>query len=180
MSTPKKHRTTGSKPSEIAVALCDLVAEQPGLDADSLIGKALARATSATAKQARKALANLVHSSKKLEARGPRGSATYYLRGTIAKAAAAPVIAKREAGKPAVAKAAAAPVIAKRETGKPAVAKKPACAKSQTAGDDEFSIMLSESGKIYVTTDEATVILTKERAERLHRFIGRINMDAPA
>lgn len=160
MSTNKTAKT-----SEIRMVLHRMISGQPGIDAASLIKRSLQEVKSATEEQAKKALSNMVNLSRELTATGKGDARCYYPNdGKAAQAAEKPSATKNKAKRPA----------------KPASA---TCTKSQTGADEEFSIVLSESGCVIVDVGFGEFFtLSHTQAERLYRFIGKIHpvLELPA
>lgn len=164
------------KMSPIAQAIGDIIGEQPGIVRELLLEQALKRVPSSTKVQAFKASQNLNHASKKIraETRSDGGRIFFLNDGKEAKPATWPAPTNEMLAK-------AKPVKAKKtEPAKPVGAGlKPARTSVEMDDgvlDPEFSLMLSESGNLHVSTHVVTIVLTPEQQARVHRFISRLNM----
>lgn len=166
-----KHANQHPATRPITLALLELVAEQPGIDQERLISLAMKRAPRTTEKQAKKSLSNLLSSSQKvildIAASGLR---VYFPNDGKKPAKAAPA----KAAKPVKEKKAGAgkPVEAGHAREQKTSRTRPAS--TGDAGDDDFSIMLSEIGYLHISIGVDTVVLTPQQAARAHRFIGLI------
>jgi hypothetical protein len=163
--TKQKKEKSMQQRNPITNAITDIVKDQPGMKRQPIIELAMQRVKDATEQQANKALANLIHSSKRIKIMSDaNGNRIHYLND--GKAAPAKAVAKK-----------AAPAKKATETVGASSLAKPLAAKTApaTPGDnDNFSITMSEDYCVQITHGSDLVILNPGQAVRLSLFLGRI------
>lgn len=157
------------KANPITEALVKIITEQPGINQDALIESALELAPDSTYDKAKKALANLQYSSKKVRVQLIDGDRCYFLND-----GKRPAKAKAKPAKPSAAKAVkpAAPAAPARVQLRPAPEPE---TEHAAAPRDDFSIMLDESNCVRIKIGTVTSVLKPEDAERVYCFIGRVH-----
>lgn len=157
------NRSSGSQPSELYLAIIETVTAQPGIKQEDLVMLARRKAPGSTEQQALKTLLNLIHSSKRLRVEGKRGDRIYFINdGKAIKTMPA------KAEKPAKVKLTTIESTAGTNGS--------ACAKSQVVDKPEFSVLLSESGNLHISTGVATVVLNYQHILRLQIYIARLKL----